>query len=204
MNALQATTFLASSVVLIVVPGPNVLVIVSTSICDGPKQALWTVLGTSSAMTIQLLIAAIGTGWFVEFISNGFSRLKWVGVVYLIYLGIYHLTKLYSDNNSNDAVKGGSAFTRGFLVSLTNPKTIIFFSAFLPQFVSPDSDYTYQIIFLSLLFLAVATFFDSLYAILAGHVKGIFRGNRAGKLQHGVSGLLFLLIGVWLIVLRKA
>jgi len=203
MNALLVATFVATSVVLIVVPGPNVMVIVSTSFAHGAKRGLLTVLGTSSAMIIQLLIAAFSTAWLVESITEGFVWLKWFGVAYLIFLGMSHLTKLY---NKNDYIQisSCSSFARGFFVSLTNPKTILFFSAFLPQFVSPGGDYKTQILVLSCIFLMLATFFDGLYALLSGYASGLIQGQRAIKVQHGVSGILFIVLGAWLATLRKA
>ena len=203
MDVLLVTAFIATSIAVIVVPGPNVLIIVSASISHGAKQGLWTVLGTSSAMSIQLMIAAVSTGWFVEFTRNGFEMLKWIGVAYLFYLGISHLTQLYHYNNTRNELKSSSSFAGGFMVSLTNPKTIIFFSAFLPQFVTPSSPYSYQITILSLLFLILATFFDCLYAVLAGNVSAMIQSDRAHKIRHGISGLLFLSLALWLMVLRE-
>jgi threonine/homoserine/homoserine lactone efflux protein len=83
--------FLVASFILIVVPGPNVLVIMSTSLAHGARRGLQTVLGTSSAMIIQLLVAALGTAWFVESMSEGFAWVRWLGVCYLAYLGFSHI-----------------------------------------------------------------------------------------------------------------
>lgn len=81
MDSLLFFTFIITSVALIVIPGPNVLVVVSTSISFGTKRGIQTVLGTSSAMIVQLLIAAISTTWFVNSVSEGFEWIRWLGIV---------------------------------------------------------------------------------------------------------------------------
>lgn len=188
--------FVVTSAALVIVPGPNVLVIVSTSLCHGTTRGLQTVLGTSSAMMIQLGVAAMGTTWFVASMAEGFEWLRWGGVAYLAYLGVGHLSNFASGRHHNAReVSASGSFTRGFVVSLTNPKTIVFFGAFLPQFVSGERDYLNQILVLSMTFLVVATVLDSLYAIVAGRVKGRIQTRCARRIQDGVSGVLFLSAG---------
>jgi homoserine/homoserine lactone efflux protein len=196
--------FILTSVALIVVPGPNVLVVVSTSVSHGSRRGLQTVMGTSSAMLIQLLIAAFGTTWFVAAIANGFEWLRWSGVAYLIFLGSSYLMKLTKQNN-NAVVEltASGTFLRGFIVSLTNPKTILFFSAFLPQFVSRQGDYAIQIAILSITFLVLATLLDGLYAIFAGRITRLIQTCRVHKIQNGLSGILYFGAGIWLAVLRR-
>lgn len=203
MDSWLYIAFILTSAALIVVPGPNVLVIVSTTISHGTKRGIQTVLGTSSAMLIQLLIAALGTAWFVETVTQGFEWLRWLGATYLIYLGLQHLFKVYQPHKDEKAISASSTFTRGFLVSLTNPKTILFFGAFLPQFASPNGDYTTQILVLSATFLCLATLLDALYAIAAGRVRNYIQSPRAIQLQHGLSGILFMGAGAWLAFARK-
>ncbi len=205
MEPLLFTTFVIASVALIVIPGPNVLVVISTSISHGTKRGLQTVLGTSSAMAIQLIIAALGTTWLVASIAEGFEWLRWLGVAYLMYLGVTHLSSLINKKNDEKAqATGKGTFGRGFIVSLTNPKTILFFGAFLPQFVSPNGVYMNQVIILSITFLVLATLLDGLYAMIAGRLRGLIQGPRVQKVQNGVSGLLFLGAGAWLAAMRKS
>ncbi len=204
MDSLLFITFVITSVALIVVPGPNVLVIVSTSISYGSKRGLQTVMGTSSAMVIQLIVAAIGTTWFVESIAEGFEWLRWFGVAYLVYLGVTHILSLVKEETGGEENNSGTGtFARGFIVSLTNPKTILFFSAFLPQFISPNGDYMAQVIILSITFLILATFLDGMYALTASRLRDFIQGNRVQKIQNGVSGLLYLCAGAWLAAMRK-
>lgn len=199
MDNLLYIGFVLTSIALIIVPGPNVLVITSTSISHGTKRGLQTVLGTSLAMVFQLFIAASGTAWVVASINQGFYILKWLGIAYLLYLGISYLAGFSSSKQGPD-ISASAMFTRGFVVSLTNPKTILFFSAFLPQFAIPSGDYVAQIFILSITFLALAMILDSLYAILAGRVGRFIQGK---KTHNRFSGLLYTGAAIWLASLKK-
>ncbi len=139
MTVLSLSYFLILSLVFIAIPGPNVAVIVATSIQRGAKAGLQTVVGTSTAMAIQLLIAAGGTSGFLLLINDGLVWLKWAGVLYLAYLGFNGIIRALTKEKV-ERVDLISSFTKGFLVSLTNPKTILFFSGFLPQFVNNSSN----------------------------------------------------------------
>jgi len=205
MDTLLFTTFVITSLALIVIPGPNVLVIVSTSITHGAKRGLQTVFGTSSAMVIQLIIAATGTSWLVSSLTDGLTWLRWLGVAYLIYLGVIQLSRMtISKRTERPSVTGKGSFGRGFVVSLTNPKTILFFGAFLPQFVSANSGYLNQVIVLSITFLVLATLLDSLYALMAGRLGALLQGPQIEKIQQGVSGLLYLGAGALLATMRRS
>lgn len=204
METITYTFFILASIVLIVVPGLNVLVIISISVSHGTKRGLQTVLGTSSAMIVQLYIAALGTSQLVDSLANGFEWLRWLGVGYLLYLGINHLYEITSTSkNRSDEVSATSSYARGFIVSLTNPKTILFFSAFLPQFISDETFYLQQITLLSVTFLTLATVIDSLYALSANHLSQHFKKHHLIRFQHATSGTLFITAGVWLALMRK-
>lgn len=203
MDSSLYISFLLASVVLILIPGPNVLVIISTSAAHGSQRGLQTVLGTSSAMVIQLFIAAIGTAWFVETLSEGLQWLKYLGITYLLYLGGTHFYKMLRPDATPNSISASGSFSRGFLVSLTNPKTIFFFGAFLPQFVSTGHDYEMQIVMLSITFLILACLLDSLYALLAGKLQPLMHNQNLTRIQNGLSGTLFISAGVWLAIMRK-
>ena len=188
---MELVAFILISIGIIAIPGPNVLVIVSTSISHGKMRGLQTVAGTSTAMILQLCIAAYGTAWLVASLAEGFFWLKWLGVAYLAYLGINHLVHATRNRESMEITASGS-FHRGFWVSLTNPKTILFFSAFLPQFTGATEPYLEQIALLSFIFLVLATILDSAYALLSGHVASLLKNKMLSKYRHGASGLLFL------------
>jgi len=200
-------SFIIVSIGLIIIPGPNVVIIVSTSLHYGIKRGLFTVTGTSLAMIIQLLIAGIATTWFIQLMADGFLILKWLGIIYLFYLGIAHLRFIFINKKSDIILSKSMSFSRGFLVSLTNPKTILFFGAFLPQFVSSYNNYGIQIFILSLTFLILAIILDSSYAILAVKLKQLVKSNKQKqytRLQNSFSALLYIVASGWLAVSGKA
>lgn len=199
---MEILTFILVSMVVIALPGPNVITIVSTSLSHGKQRGLQTMLGVSAAMAIQLLIAALATSWFVSVLTTGFMWLKWAGVIYLVYLGIRHLLDAVSNVDSSPLSATGS-FRRGFFVSLTNPKTILFFTAFLPQFVSAPEYYVTQIVALSIIFWVLAIGLDSVYAVLAGTIATWIESKTISRYQTGVSGLLYLGAGAALVVARS-
>ena len=205
MDATVFISFLIVSVALIVIPGPNVLVIVSTSLAHGKSRGLQTVAGTTLAMALQLIVAGIGTTWFIGVLTEGFHYLKWAGVVYLLYLAARHLKQaIVGEQTSSLQISTTATFARGFLVSSTNPKTILFFSAFLPQFVSSGEYYLQQISILSLTFLLLAALLDSCYAILAARLQSLLLQHNIARMQNWFSGLLFLGASAWLAATRRA
>ena len=187
---MEILAFILVSIGVIILPGPNVLVIVSTSIAHGKIRGLQTVAGTSTAMLIQLGIAALGTSWFVSTLTSGFVWLKWLGVVYLLYLGVSHL--LATGNSVKTDISAVGTFQCGFWVSLTNPKTILFFTAFLPQFTTTAISYHLQIAVLSIIFWLSAVALDSAYALLAHKLTSIVKTKRLVNYQHGASGVLYI------------
>ena len=199
---MELLTFIIVSFGVIVIPGPNVLVIISTSLSHGTTRGLQAVAGTSLAMLIQLSIAALGTSLFVSNLAKGFMWLKWLGVTYLIYLGVKHLIALKSSNQPPISATG--SFNRGFWVSLTNPKTILFFGAFLPQFTIGSHSYLSQIILLSVTFWLMALVLDSLYAILSAKLVKLLKAKNITKYQNGFCGALYLGAGVLLSTTKKA
>lgn len=199
-------SFVLVSIVVVAVPGPNVLVIVTTSLVDGRARGLQTIAGTMVAMTIQLGIAATGTAVLAQILSDAFLLLKWVGAAYLIYLGSCHLRRFFWANAS-DAVASAAprgSFWRGFLVGITNPKTILFFGAFLPQFTSAALPIWPQIVVLSVTFLVLALCIDGLYALAAGTASELAARPGIRRWLHGSAGVLFCGLGVGLSMARRA
>lgn len=189
----QLAAFIVLSLVFIAIPGPNILVIVATSLGNGRRRGLQTVAGTSLAMIVQLVVAALATSSLLNLLNEGLLWLKWLGVCYLLYLAIKSLYRCWQPT-ADDAVSAAGSFQRGFLVSLTNPKTIFFFSAFLPQFVSSAEHYLLQISLLSSCFWLLAVICDSAYAVLASKLKWLVDAHQArvARIQNGLTGALYL------------
>ncbi len=188
------------------VPGPNVLLIVATSLARGRLRGLQTVAGTTTAMALQLLVAALGTAWFAAALSQAFGVLRWLGVAYLVYLGVTRLRQAIKPAQRVDEpdIAASCAYWRGFLVSITNPKTILFFGAFLPQFTSASLPYGPQVVVLSVTFLVLAAVLDSCYAVAAGAVSALARRPLARRWSDGIAGTLYIGSGVGLALARRA
>ena len=203
MNVSVYLAFVAVSVGLIVTPGPNVLVIISAGMAHGRVRALQTVAGTSTAMAIQLTLVALGTSWLVHGISAGLAILKWIGVTWLVLLALVHFRRSFESNDNDRRVAAAASFITGFLTSLANPKTMLFFSAFLPQFVVSAHNYTHQITLLSATFLLLAVVIDGGYAIASTRVCRTLDRAYAPVMHHRLSAAIYLAAGAWLALLRR-
>jgi len=201
---MELLLFILLSIGIIAIPGPNVLIIISTSVSQGRTRGLQTVAGTSVAMAIQLIVAALGTTYFISAITKGFIWLKWAGAAYLIYIGLKHLIIAFRKSQPSSIISAIGSFQRGFWVSLTNPKTILFFSAFLPQFADPTMAYLPQIALLSFLFLLLAGFLDSTYALLSSKLSGLIHANSWAKYQNGLNGIIYCGAGSLLLSAKSA
>jgi threonine/homoserine/homoserine lactone efflux protein len=204
ISAALYLAFLFASIVLLLIPGPNVALIASTSIAHGPRAGLLTVAGTSCAMVLQLAMTVAGMTALLTVSANGFAALRWMGVFYLLYLGIRAWRAAPDDLTAAPPVKPARAatFWRGVLVSLTNPKTLLFFGAFLPQFVSSTSPLLPQLLFLSATFLALAVILDCAWALLAGQIRSIL-GTR-GRVRNRLQGGLLIGAAAGLALARKS
>lgn len=191
MDTATLISFALISLVFIAIPGPNILVIVSTSLRAGKVRGLQTVMGTSLAMILQLSLVALATSWILAVLVEGLFWLKWVGVAYLLFLGISSLMVWYR-GDSTAVPSASSSFQRGFWVSLTNPKTLLFFSAFLPQFTHGNEAYLSQIFLLSLSFWILATLVDMTYALATASVKWMLDKRDIDRIQQGVSGIFYV------------
>jgi homoserine/homoserine lactone efflux protein len=181
--------FVAAVTVLMLIPGPNVALIVANSVAYGPKYGLLTVAGTSSAMVAQLCLTVLGMTELLGTLGIWFAWFRWIGVAYLVYLGIAQvrapstdLTTMGPQPNSPRVI-----YMRALLVSLTNPKTLLFYGAFFPQFVTLDHDVGVQITLLSVTFLTLAVLVDGGWALIAGRARRLLatRGHLRNKLSGG-------------------
>src|SRR5262249_10347791 len=133
--------FIVASTILIVIPGPNVSLIVANSIAHGTRYGLLTVARTSSAIVVQLALTALGLSATLGTLADWLEWIRWSGVGYLLYLGIRQCTAAPVDltRTAPQPRSFRAIALRGFLVSLTNPKTLLFYGAFFPQFVAANA-----------------------------------------------------------------
>lgn len=196
--------FVAACILLIVIPGPNVALIVANSMAHGARYGLMTVAGTASAMLLQLALVVLGASALLGALAGLFDWLRWLGVAYLLWLGLRTWRAAASDL-SGIAAEPRSAhaiFARGFLVSLANPKTLLFYAAFLPQFVSADSEQaTRQLLLLSATFLVIAVLLDGAWALLAARLRSLLQAR--ARLRNRLTGALLMGAGVGLALARR-
>lgn len=199
---MDITAFFLLSLALIALPGPNVLLITSTSLLHGTVRGLQTVAGTSAAMAVQLVAAALGTASLIALASEALDWLRWIGAAYLLVLGLMTIGSLGRRDRAWTPDPARS-FTRGFWTSLANPKTLLFFTAYLPQFVSGDDPYLAQLALLSLLFWSTAIVVDSCYAILAAQLTTLVQRDGTRRMQRKLSGVLYIGAGLALALLNR-
>ena len=180
------TAFVAASVILAVTPGPAVFYIVTRSVAHGRLSGLASVAGVAVGNLGNAIGASLGLAALFAVSSLAFTIVKYLGALYLIWLGFQALRAQPVDATAIEASVDRAAarriFTDGFVVALLNPKTAIFFAAFLPQFVASPAAPVTQTIALGVIFVLVASFTDTLYALTAGTVRPWLR--RATGLAH--------------------
>lgn len=197
-------SFLAASLALLLLPGPNVAIIVASSIERGRAAGLWTVAGTSAAMVVQLTFVVAGLSALAVWLADHFEWLRWAGVAYLVAIGIVAWRSGRSDGASDEHApeSGERHWLRGFLVSLTNPKTLLFYGAFMPQFVTPEGDPVLQLAALAATFVVMAVVVDAGWALLAARVRSALA--LPARLRARITGGLLLGAAAGLAVVRRA
>src|SRR6185436_20142745 len=196
--------FVAATVVLMIIPGPNVALIVANSVAHGTRFGLLTVAATSSAVVIHLALTLAGATALLNILAASFDWLRWLGVAYLVWLGIA-AWRAPADDLARTRPQARSArviYGRGFLVGLTNPKTLLFYGAFFPQFVTAgaEEDAAHQLLLLAVTFLAIAIVMDSTCAILAGRLRTLLALH--ARLRNRITG--GLLVGAGVALARRA
>jgi threonine/homoserine/homoserine lactone efflux protein len=201
-NILPATLplFLTTALLLLLTPGPAVLYIVTRSIDQGRKAGLVSVLGIEVANFFHVVAAVLGLSAILLSSALAFNIVKYLGAAYLIYLG---LRTLASRDGAQRAQLGERKnlrriFSQGVVVNLLNPKTALFYFAFLPQFVDASrGSVSLQVLLLGLIFVVMAFTTDSLYAILAGTAGNWLRDNvRFWRFQRYFTGTVYIGLGV--------
>ena len=196
----QLYLFLGASLALLLVPGPAVLYITARSANQGQLAGLVSVLAIETANFLQAVAATLGLSAILVSSALAFNVVKYLGAAYLIYLGIRKLLSR-EEVTANEDVKPESLariYWQGFAINLLNPKTALFFFAFLPQFVDPaQGNVTSQTLFLGVLFVGMALATDSMYALLASSLANKLRGNlHYEKGQRYFAGLVYVGLGI--------
>lgn len=195
--------YVLACIVIILVPGPTVTLIIASSMRHGTRAGLLNVAGTQAGIAVMIGIVGIGLTSMIESAGHWFEWLRLLGAAYLIWMGWQMLRAggRLAEGEAPVPPRGGF-FLQGFLVAISNPKTLIFFGAFIPQFLDPTGNYTLQIIIMGATALVFAAMSDSTYAMLAGRAGRVLSARRI-RLLSRLSGSFLIGGGLWLAFSRK-
>jgi threonine/homoserine/homoserine lactone efflux protein len=200
--------FVMMSFVVSGTPGPNMLLVMSSSARHGMRQALATMAGCMTALIAMMCISAAGLGALLRAFPAVFDALRWTGAAYLIYLGIKSWRAPVAANLEAPppmaSAPGGALFRRGFLVAASNPKAILFAAAFLPQFITPSAARLPQFAILVLSFAVIEGGWYLAYAAGGKHIAVYLRQASMLRLFNRVTGGAFVGFGALMAALRQA
>lgn len=192
-------TLAGATVILVLIPGPNVALIVANSIRFGFRMGAITVLGTTFGVAIQIAAVVLGMAAIIELAAEALTWVRWAGVAYLIYLGI----RIWREppDDLRKIIAAPAMFWRGCMIAAANPKTLLFHAAFLPQFVSADGTSSGQLLLVAATFLSVLLLGDMLWALSAGAARPLL--DRFATARNRLSGGFLVAAGVGLALSQR-
>lgn len=201
MNWNLFSAFLLITLILVLTPGPIVTLVISTGASRGARAALVTVAGSTVGNALLITAIAAGLSVVIAHAAVIFEWLRWIGAAYLVWLGI----QAWRHAGTGETVEPGGRvyFRRGFLAAITNPKTIAFFTAFLPQFIDPSLPAGHQLFVMCTVAVTMATLTDCGWAILAGAGRSFFLRRASATWLGRLSGLALIGGGIWLSLARR-
>jgi threonine/homoserine/homoserine lactone efflux protein len=205
MSVQVLLAFIAACVLLGLTPGPNMSLILANTLTSGLRAGFVTLAGTTTGLALLVAAAAAGMSSVMVFMSEWFDVIRWVGALYLVYLGarqLWLLRRRGAGGLSTSGRKSANLYLEGVLVSLSNPKVLLFLGAFLPQFVDPARDPIGQLTILAVLFVAVLAAVDVGYTLLVARARTSLDATRL-RLLDGAAGVLLLLGGLALAMARR-
>ncbi len=195
--------FVAACIALALLPGPVVTLLIANGLRHGTRAALINIAGVQAGLAIVIGIVAVGLTSLMATMGYWFDWVRLAGAAYLIWLGI-KLIRYPVEGISTDAPPPpprGGFFLQGFLVLLSNPKVLVFFGAFIPQFMDMSGDHASQVMLLGISFMIIAGLTDAIYALLAGRARLMFSARRT-RVVSRISGGFMIGGGVWLALMR--
>lgn len=191
--------FLIAAIGLSFTPGPNGLLALTHGAIYGVRRTVFTVLGGALGFLIVIAVSMFGIGALLLVVPDVLTVLKWVGGAYLVFLGVqvWRAPAIsVAAGGDRPSASGWSLFQQGLLAAVTNPKGILFFVAFLPQFIDPDRDLGVQFVIMAGTFIVIEIIFELVVAALSQSLQPLLA--RAGRWFNRATGGLFIVIGVLL------
>jgi len=192
IDASTLLVYAAASAAVVAVPGPNHLYIAARGVAQGRRAGVASALGVETGTLLHIAAAAAGLSYLLARSAELFAVVKWAGVAYLAYLGIRALTGRGTGGDEPRPQPLRRVFLEGVVVNVLNPKTVLFFLAFLPQFVDPFGDVPAQVLLLGLVLAVIGLASDLAYALTAGSLG---RRLRASTLRYA-SGVVYLALAL--------
>jgi homoserine/homoserine lactone efflux protein len=194
--------FVLATALLIATPGPNVALIVGTSLTHGARTGLVAMAGVNLGVMVQLVVVAAGLSWIVEVFAKNFDVIRFVGAAYLLFLGIQTLWKARKPG-SPQPLSPERAFGRGLAVAFANPKTLIFQAAFLPQFLTDGEGRAEQLWLLAATFWVITVVGDLIWVLCAARLRAVMSGRVQLIADRISGGILIAGAGVLLAASRR-
>lgn len=198
--------FVAASAVLLVIPGPTILTVISYSMAHGRRANAPLVAAVALGDSTALVVSLLGLGALLATSALWFTAVKWLGGLYLLYLGIKLLRAGISSADFAAPAAPGSSwrlFANTYVVTALNPKGMVFFVAFLPQFINPNASATQQLWVLGSTFVALATVNATLYAVFTGSARRLLSSAKAQRRFNLAGGSLLSVAGVWALLVKR-
>lgn len=198
--------FVGASAILLVLPGPTILTVISYSVAHGRRANAALVAAVALGDSTALALSLVGLGALLATSGFWFTVVKWAGGLYLLYLGVKLLRAGASSGVPVAPAVAGSRwklFANTYLVTALNPKGIVFFVAFLPQFISPQASVVPQLWLLATTFVVLAVVNATLYAVFAASARRLLASSTAQRRFNLTGGTLLSLAGVWALMARR-
>ncbi len=204
MMSMQAyLAFVAACIALALLPGPIVTLVIANGLRHGTRAALTNILGVQVGLLIVIGVLAVGLTSLMATMGYWFNWVRFAGAAYLVWLGIKLIRSPVEgvDTDAPPPPPRGGFLLQGFVVALSNPKLLVFFGAFIPQFMDMSKDHLSQVLVLGITFMVIAGLTDGIYALLAGRARSFFSARRT-RMMSRVSGGFMIGGGIWLALTR--
>ncbi|MEH6580026.1 MAG: LysE family translocator [Amphritea sp.] len=206
MNIEMWLAFTVASIVLLIIPGPTILTVISYSVSHGYRAKLPLIIAVALGDSTALALSLLGLGTLLAESAFWFQMIKWAGGLYLLFLGVKLLRtglRPAQIQQESEYASGWILFLNTYLVTALNPKGIIFFVAFLPQFINISLNVTHQLWILAMTFVALATLNATLYAVFAGKARQVLASPKTQRIFNFTGGSLLSAAGIWALSARQ-
>jgi len=200
-------TLLLATIAISVSPGAGAVVSMNYGINYGLKKSYAAIFGLQAGLLIQTFIVVIGLGALIAKSVLIFNIIKWIGVAYLVYMGlskIFEKVELVEEADKIKLYSAKKAFITATLINLTNPKATIFLVAFIPQFLNPNESIWYQFTIISLTLVAIDIIVMTGYSSMASKLKFLIKDSKAMKIQNRITGSFLILAAIFMSTTKKA